>query len=230
MEERSSLERGTELGRIVHFSDAVFAIAITLLVLEIRVHEGLSPEELKDDLVGMWPQYLSYLISFGVIASFWRVNHLVFRYVRAYDGRLITLNLFFLMCVAFLPFSSSLLGEYVGQRIALEIYAGSVAVTGLFLVGMWWYATRERHLTDGNLDAALIRQIMTRCLISPAIALVVLPVTFFFGVDAAGYSVIGFLLIWLAMGRILPPQRTRPRVHGSENEHEQQKETKLGRV
>lgn len=154
MEEEQWLERGTELERIIYFSDAVFAIAITLLVLEIRVTDGLSPQELTAALGGMWPRYLSYLISFSVIGGYWREHHRTFRYINAYDRRLLSLNLLFLMFVAFLPFPVSLFGEYTGQKIAVEIYASSIAATGVFLAGMWFYATRGGRLTDGDLAPA----------------------------------------------------------------------------
>lgn len=111
MEEKGLVERGTDLDRIVNFSDAIFAFAITLLVLEIRVPDGLSPRELTDMLVDMWPDYLSYLISFTLIGSFWRSHRLIFRYIRAYNRRLSTLNSLLLMWVAFLPFPVSLFGS-----------------------------------------------------------------------------------------------------------------------
>ena len=160
MEEEQRVERGTEMERLSFFSDAVFAIAITLLVLEIRVPDGLSPAELTAALGEMWPKFVSYLISFSLIGGYWRAHHRIFHYIKAYDRWLISLNLLFLMCVAFLPFPSSLLGEYGGQLVPVEIYAGSVAATGLSLGGMWWYATRGRRLTDGDLDPRLIRQVM----------------------------------------------------------------------
>ena len=90
MEEERRAERGTELERIVYFSDAVFAIAITLLVLEIRVPEGLSPTALIATLGGMWPRFASCLISFSLIGGYWRAHHRLFRYIEAYDQRLIT--------------------------------------------------------------------------------------------------------------------------------------------
>lgn len=76
-EQRS--ERGTEVERIVFFSDAVFAIAITLLVLEIRVPDGLPPARLAEALGRMWPKFLSYLISFSVTGGYWRAHHRIFR-------------------------------------------------------------------------------------------------------------------------------------------------------
>lgn len=212
-------ERGREMGRIVYFSDAVFAIAITLLVLQIRVPAGLSPTALTAALIEMWPKYLSYLISFTVIGSFWRTHHRIFRHIKAYDESLIALNLLFLMCVAFLPFSASLIGEYGSQPVAFEIYASNVAATGLFLGGMWWHATRDGRLTDDDLDPGLIRRIMKEQMSLPAIALISVPITFFFGAAGAVYSVIAFLLVAFVAGRTLPRLRARLRAPDPAEKH-----------
>lgn len=219
-------ERGREMERIVYFSDAVFAIAITLVVLQMRVPAGLSPTELTAALIEIWPKYLSYLISFTVIGSFWRAHHRIFRHIRAYDERLIYSNLLFLMCVAFLPFSASLIGEYGSQPVAFEIYASNVAATGLLLGGTWWHATRDGRLTGGDLDPGLIRQLITEQLSLPVIALVFVPITLFFGVTVAGYSVVTFLLMAFVVGRILPRLRARLRALEPIEEHGEGEETK----
>ena len=226
VEEERLEEGGREMARIVYFSDAVFAIAITLLVLQIRVPAGLSPTELPSALVEMWPRFLSYLISFTVIGSFWRAHHRIFRHIRSYDESLIYLNLLFLMCVAFLPFSASLIGEYGSQPVAFEIYAGNVAATGLLLGGAWWHATRDGRLTGGDLDPGLIRQLMAEQLSLPVTALVFVPISFFFGVTVAAYSVIAFLLIASVVRRILPRLRDRSRAQESTEEHGEEEETK----
>jgi uncharacterized membrane protein len=118
-------EAGRELDRIVFFSDAVFAIAITILVLDIRVPDGLSPAELPAEVLGLWPKYLSYVVSFLVLAIYWQAHHRVFRPIRGYDGTLVWLNFLFLMAVAFLPFPTSLLGEYGREQVSVVIYAAN---------------------------------------------------------------------------------------------------------
>jgi len=103
---RERTEDSRELDRIVFFSDAVFAIAITLLVLDIQVPEipeRLVDERLPERLLELWPKYLSYVLSFLVILMYWMAHHSTFTAIKRYDRGLIWLNSLFLMCVAFLP-------------------------------------------------------------------------------------------------------------------------------
>jgi uncharacterized membrane protein len=142
------------LERIIFFSDAVFAIAVTLLALEIRLPNGnviLTEEQLRDQILGMWQTYLGYFISFMVIGIFWMAHHRKFRLIRSYDSRLMLLNLLLLLVVAFLPFPSSLLSKYP-ERVATNFYS-LVMILGELLLGLlWWYASRNNRLTDPTLD------------------------------------------------------------------------------
>ncbi len=179
-----------ELDRIVFFSDAVFAIAITLLVLSIEVPqipENLVAEELLDQLFDLGRNMLSYVISFLVIFSFWTVHHSIFSSIRGYDRGLLWLNGLFLMAVAFLPFPSALLGEYGDQQLVVAIYAGSMAVTRLLLSAVWWYASMGRRLISSDLDPGLIRAHHVRGVVIPLIFLISIGISFF-SVRAAIYS------------------------------------------
>ena len=129
------VESGTDLERTVFFSDAVFAIAITLLILDIRVSE-MPKEQISAQLpslvFGLWPRFLSFVVSFLVIGSFWMSHHRMFHYIKRYDGRLLWINLFFLMSIVFLPFPTSVLSAgSEPQRFAVAFYAGSVSIAGL---------------------------------------------------------------------------------------------------
>jgi uncharacterized membrane protein len=140
---------GRELDRIVNFSDAVFAIVITLLVLHIQVpnvHEGLVSQELPSRLLALSPKFLSYVISFLVIAVYWQAHHRVFRPIRSYDRTLLWLNFWFLMAISFLPFPTSLLGEYSKKQLSVVIYAATAAAASLLLASISWYATAGLRL------------------------------------------------------------------------------------
>jgi uncharacterized membrane protein len=191
---------GRELDRIVFFSDAVFAIAITLLVLSIEVPqipENLVAEELPGQLFDLWRNVVSYVISFLVIFSYWTVHHSLFSIIRGYDRGLIWLNGLFLMAVAFLPFPSALLGEYGDLQLVVAIYAGSMAVTRLLLSAMWWYASGGQRLIVSDLDPGLIRAHHIRGVLIPLIFLISIAISFF-SVRVAVYS-----WILLALGNFV---------------------------
>jgi uncharacterized membrane protein len=172
-------EAGRKLDRIVFFSDAVFAIAITILVLDIRVPDGLSPAELPAEVLGLWPKYLSYVVSFLVLAIYWQAHHRVFRPIRGYDGTLVWLNFLFLMAVAFLPFPTSLLGEYGREQVSVVIYAANAAVVSLLLSAISWYAGRGHRLVppDHDDEESKIRRLQG--LAVPAVFLASIGVSFF---------------------------------------------------
>jgi uncharacterized membrane protein len=176
-----SAESGIDLERIIFFSDAVYAIAITLLVIEIQVPEipkSLVAAELPRSLLTLWPKFLSYIISFLVIGAFWRGHHRIFRYIKRYDNRLVWINMLLLLCVAFVPFPTALLGKYGDQQISAVVYAVSMAITGLMNWLLWWYASSEHRLVDKDLDPQLIRYHALKGLIVPVGFLLSIGVSF----------------------------------------------------
>jgi len=161
------------LERLVFFSDAVFAIAITLLALEIRLPatEGVMSEaELLRSLVALWQEYLSYVVSFLVIGAFWLGHHRKFRLIERYDRRLLWINLLLLMTVAFIPFPTSVISEY-GNTTGTIFYAASMTVSGLMLAALWWYASHHNRLVDPHLDRRQRRLETWRTLVVPGIFL-----------------------------------------------------------
>ena len=181
MDEPKTEQREDNLGfeRLIFFSDAVFAIAITLLVLEIRVPD-LAPQnggELPEKVLELWPKILSFVLSFLVIAAYWQAHHRMFRYIKRYDHRLIRLNLFLLMFVAFVPFPTALLGEYGGLQFPAIFYAIIVTVVGLLYIALWRYATNHHRLVSPDLDPKIIRYYTARNLIAVMIFLLSIPIS-----------------------------------------------------
>jgi uncharacterized membrane protein len=157
-----------ELGleRIIFFSDAVFAIAITLLAQEIRLPVAAEGGPVTwEDLLGLWPKMLSYVISFVTIGGYWVSHHRKFRLIRGYDRRLIWINLLALAAVAFLPFPTALLGEHGDEVPTAIFYAVTVIITGLLFTGVWVYATQGRRLLAPDVDEQVIRQGSVRALV-----------------------------------------------------------------
>jgi len=140
-------ENEIEFGRIVAFSDGVFAIAITLLVLNLGIDKGLSEGQIDNALWDQREDFLAYAISFAVIGRFWLVHHRFFSEVEAFDGRLLGLNLAYLGFIVLIPFSSELLGEYGGKTTAVAFYSANLAI--VVLLGLLMGAdARRRGLTS----------------------------------------------------------------------------------
>jgi uncharacterized membrane protein len=142
------------LERLIFFSDAVFAIAITLLTLEIRLPTTDGPmtnAELLQSILAIGPKFIAYIISFLVIGLIWIGHHRKFRLIQRYDGNLMLINMFLLMTIAFIPFPTSLISTY-GNRTATIFYASVMIFASLLSVAMWWYASYKDRLIDPHLD------------------------------------------------------------------------------
>jgi uncharacterized membrane protein len=175
-------ETGMDRDRLVNLSDGVFAIAITPLVLDIRVpaiSENLVSSQLPGALLSLWPKYLGYMLSFVGISEFWLIHHSIFRPIRSYDRILLYLNFLFLMVVAFVPFPTSLLGEYGDHQLPVAIYAATPAVGRLLLTAIHWYSTRNDRLLDEPQDLATVRFFLIRGLTIPTIFLLSIVIAFF---------------------------------------------------
>jgi uncharacterized membrane protein len=127
-------ENEVEFSRIVAFSDGVFSIAITLLVLNLNIKTDLPGKELSEALWGQRENLLAYAISFAVIGRFWLVHHRFFSEVKAFDSRLIALNMLYLGWIVLIPFSSQVLGEYGGKTPSVVLYSANLA--GVVLIGL----------------------------------------------------------------------------------------------
>jgi uncharacterized membrane protein len=167
-----------EYDRVLFFSDAIFAIAITLLVLEIRVPGyGTNPgAEISHAL----PHMFAFGISFVVIGLFWMGHHSLSRYIAAFDRALIAINLLFLGIIAFLPFPTGLLSGPNSQLAwpATVFYAGCIAAAGLAELAIWRYAI-GKDLLKPEATPALRREVTLRLLVAPVVFLLSIPVAFY---------------------------------------------------
>jgi uncharacterized membrane protein len=163
------------LERIVFFSDAVIAIAITLLVIELKVpviESNLIGKELLPHLMEMWPEILGFVVSFQVISMYWIVHHKIFNSIEKYDGRLIYLNVMFLMFIAFMPFVTSLLFSYPANKVTVIFYAILVLFIGLSSVAIWKHAVSKKLVTLGA-DTKAITKVLVKSPIVFAISIVI---------------------------------------------------------
>jgi len=181
-------ENEVEFGRIVAFSDGVFSIAITLLVLNIGIKKGLTEGQIDDALWDQRDVFFAYVISFAVIGRFWLVHHRFFSEVKAFDGRLIALNLVYLGSVVLIPFSSELLGEYGGTTTAVVFYSLNLAT--VVLLGLLMHVdARRRGLT--KIDDRSHRENQIRSTYIAGIFLLSIPLAYF-APDVAPY-------LWLVL-------------------------------
>jgi uncharacterized membrane protein len=156
MIDSNPMKNRTELGleRLIFFSDAVIAIAITLLVLDLRLPE-VAAQPLAAQLESLGSSFLSFFMSFAVIGLFWEAHRRLFGYIERYDRTLLWLNLLFLLFIVFLPFPTSVLGKH-WSATAIVFYADTLAATGIARAFLWSYAV-SRHLVGSDLDPAVIR-------------------------------------------------------------------------
>jgi TMEM175 potassium channel family protein len=196
----STIAEGESPERLVFFSDAVFAIAMTLLVVELKIPE-VENAQLGSALAGLGPEYLSFVLSFTVIGAVWMSHHRKFRAIVGYTQTLVRLNLVMLLAVASLPFSTAVLGRYGDSAVSVYIYATTISVIGLLMTTMWWYAW-HRGLVAETVTPAVFRFVLVQSLSIPVIFLLSLVVAAFAGATAAELSWIAALPISLINTRV----------------------------
>jgi uncharacterized membrane protein len=174
--------KGFSIERLSLFSDAVFAIAITLLAIDIRViqlPENLILPQLDNEIIGLLPKFISFILSFFIIGSYWISYHRTIYLIKRYDQGLISLNLLFLMFIVLVPFPNDLIGKYPANQSAVIVYAVLLAATGLSMCLLWIHASKGYHLVDETLHPKFIRYLTLRLFISPSIFLISIPISFF---------------------------------------------------
>lgn len=172
-------ERGRELARVTAFSDGVFAIAMTLLVVSLtipNIQTGDVDEKLRRFLSDEWGQLLGYALSFYVIGKFWMAHHRLFRSVRFASPPLIGLNLVLLGFVAFLPYPTGIMGRYGEATTAVVFYAATMAATGLLSLSLFEYAIRSGAVDADSL--AVRGHSLPYAALLPVIFLISIPVAF----------------------------------------------------
>lgn len=170
-----------EFGRVLAFSDGVFAIAITLLVLSIdipTVPEASNALPLPEELWDVRYQLVAYFISFAVVGLYWVHHHRLLAELRAFDGRLMALNLFVLCFIALLPVPTELLGEYGDQPWGVWPYAVCMAMVSLGMGAIFHYAYAHDLLRDPPATPAALRARRLRSAVPVVVFLVSAPLAF----------------------------------------------------
>ena len=156
--QRERYERGHDPTRVLTLSDGVFAIVITLLVLEIHVPDLAGGQTLRDALREVRPSFIAFLISFVVVAIAWAGHRDLFALIGRTDRVLVWLNILYLLPLSILPFGASLLARYADEPVALEMYGILLVAIALTRLVIWWYATGRSHLLVVPVSARFRRE------------------------------------------------------------------------
>jgi uncharacterized membrane protein len=195
--------RGFRTGRLEAFSDGVFAIAVTLLVLDIAV-SAHAEQHLLRSIIDLWPAYLAYVVSFSTIGAAWLAHNAITEYLDRTDAAFVRLNLLLLLFVSFLPFPTRLLADYIGEdspeRVAATFYGISLLLTTTMLLVLWRYAVHAGLVRPDAADEEI--QLLTQRLTPGLGGYLVLIVS---GLFLPVIAVIGYLGI--ALYYIIPFRR-----------------------
>jgi uncharacterized membrane protein len=197
----NELRKEFQLERMILFSDAVFAIAITLLVIEIKIpeiHENVSDNALLHSLGHLIPKFIGFLVTFMLIGVYWTIHHRMFGYVTGYTPKLLLLNLVFLFFVALMPFSTGFYSEYAGPelmrqqlKVPMTFYVLNFCGVGFVNYLMWRYVTNPKNkVADPPIDPLTAKLAKLRSFTVPFIFLLMLPVAYLTNV---------FFAVWMPM-------------------------------
>ena len=196
---RLRLELST--ARVEALTDGVFAIAMTLLVLNLDISvpkEGITHELLQKTLGNLWPNFIHYVESFLILAIFWIKNHQQYHFIKRSDPTLLWLSIASLMFVCLIPFTTSLVSDYGDLPIAAIIFEANLLAAGAIYTVQWRYATKEKRLVDANLDARIITAYMRSSMVTPIISVAAIVVSLFQPRIGTGlYFLIPFILAYL---------------------------------
>lgn len=144
-----------ETGRVEAFSDGVFAIAITLLILAVGIDQALARGDLKEQLLHLWPAYIAYAVSFLTVGIMWVNHHQMFRHFERVDRPLLLLNILLLMCISFTPFPTRVVADHAtnpaDRQAAAVLYGLTLTVTAICFFAVWYYGSRRLLRPDTDM-------------------------------------------------------------------------------
>lgn len=176
-----SIDSWMTTSRIETLVDGIFAIAMTLLVLSIGVPDistSASEAAFFQQILTVWPKIMIYALSFWILAVFWRVNHQQFYFIKRSNHTLITINIFWLLFIALVPFSSELVGEYGSYFTANAIFHLNLFFAGLLYYINWHYAVKK-GLVDENLDPKKADYMKKTNLMLPILSLIAIGLAYY---------------------------------------------------
>jgi TMEM175 potassium channel family protein len=162
----------SDTGRLETFADGVIAIAITLLILEVKVPTAKG-DQLAAAVVHAWPSYAGYAVSFLTIGVIWVNHHHMFKLIERTTHAFLMLNVVFLMTIAFLPWPTALVAGYIrdpaGRQVAAAVYGLTMVAIAVMFNLVWWYASNRGRLLVPGIDAATIAATNRSYLLGPIV-------------------------------------------------------------
>jgi TMEM175 potassium channel family protein len=144
-----------ETSRVEAFSDGVFAIAITLLILAVGIEEAFAEGDVQHQLLHLWPAYIAYAISFLTVGIMWVNHHQIFRHFERVDRPLLLLNILLLMCISFTPFPTRVVADHAtdgaDREAAAVLYGATMTLTAICFFAVWIYGSRRLLRADADM-------------------------------------------------------------------------------
>lgn len=168
--------------RLTTFTDAVYAIVVTLLVLDLKVPEipgAVSNAELAADLISQFPNFVAYIISFIVIAYFWMNHHRLFSSLIKFDQKSLLLNLLHILFITLIPYTTSLIGHYKDDQIAVVLFSANIGLAALSLILLYLYVGARAEWHDGERAVHWVPTKWWGIYFGPLLAIVAIGVSFF---------------------------------------------------
>lgn len=209
---------GMHKGRLESLSDSVFAVAMTLLVFDLRLPPTDLVRGFGHYFTSRWPHYAGFALSFAMIAMIWVEHHWIFHQLRKIDNVLVGINMLLLGLVVLLPFPTATLASYLrgnphDEHLAIAAYALTFVAIAVVMAGMWLWASRGGRLTDPDLTDRDVRIVSTRVLLSPVVYLVGFAVSF--ATDVGGLVIISVG----ALSYLWKPETTVDSLTGQDRHH-----------
>ena len=193
-----------ETTRVEAFSDGVFAIAITLLILEIKVPKidmHMTNSELFTSLLNLWPSYFAFLLSFAAVLIMWINHHGFFKYLKTINSKFLYANGFLLLMVTFIPFPTAVLAEHINSpaaNVSAAFYCGAMVLVSVAYNVLWFTTAYKRALVKDEISDVLILKIRNAYIFGFFVYLVSFIISFFYAI--AGLVIcISFWIFWIIL-------------------------------
>ena len=212
------LKKEFQLERMILFSDAIFAIAITLLVLEIKVpafdRHTATDKMLTDTLNEMIPKFVGFLLSFMIIGAYWIIHHRIFGYVVNYNNKLLSLNLILLLGIVLMPFSTAFFSEYLLRflKTPMLFYIINVAFLGFMNLFLWRYVSNGKNQLSVPVSKKDRASVTLRTIV-PSLSFIIIAVGYLLTAKYAPYFILGLALVLRIIRYYVKKKSNRAETH-----------------